>query len=118
MKRCAPPPDSAFSLPCSRSHHHCCSFDLIPLTSADLSRTRKRNGEGGGGGSEGRAYYPSSSALNYLNANNVRGRERGGCRQMMMGGRRRGETGKDSGGGLICRSSGVSGSSLVILKAS
>ncbi|KAK5851752.1 hypothetical protein PBY51_023280 [Eleginops maclovinus] len=27
---------------------------------------------------KGKAYYPSSSALNYLNANDVRGRERGG----------------------------------------
>lgn len=52
-------------------HHHCCSFDLIPLTSADLSR---RRGEEQG---QGKAYYPDSSALNYLNANDVRGRERG-----------------------------------------
>lgn len=27
-------------------------------------------------GGKGKAYYPSSSALNYLNANDVRGRDR------------------------------------------
>ncbi|KAK1884368.1 Histidinol-phosphate aminotransferase, partial [Dissostichus eleginoides] len=39
---------------------------------ADLSKMGERDG------GEGKAYYPSSSALNYLNANDVRGRERGG----------------------------------------
>lgn len=76
IKRYAPPPPPppwfSLSLPRSRSHHHCCSFDLIPLTSADLSKRGKRDG------GKGKAYYPSSSALNYLNANDVRGQERGG----------------------------------------
>lgn len=51
------------------SHHCCCSLDLIPLTSADLSTGVKA------GWTVGRmeAYYPSSSALNYLNANDREG---------------------------------------------
>lgn len=49
------------------------------------------------------AYYPSSSALNYLNANDVRGREVGGWRWgggsrkvMMVGGRHQGEMGRSA----------------------
>lgn len=78
-----PPPDTHarthtrfLSLRSRSSHHHCCSFDLIPLTSADLSK----RGEGGRGRMRREAYYPSSSALNYLNANDVRGRGREGRR--------------------------------------
>lgn len=69
---------------------------------------------------KGKAYYPSSSALNYLNANDVRGREGEEGRKMMMGGRHRGEMEKRartcwqqrtrrSRGGLICCSSGSPG---------
>ena len=139
IKRYAPPPpwSPPLSLPRSCSHHHCCSFDLIPLTSADLSkRRRKREGREG---MEGKAYYPSSSALNYLNANDVRGRERERARERererergkwWWGGRRaRGKWERESasvclagedktqqrGANLLLL--GVSGSSLVILRA-
>lgn len=86
---------------------------------------------------EGKAYYPSSSALNYLNANDVRGRG-GGEREERRGEENddgeedtRGEMGKRERAWSVCLAGedktqqrganllllGVSGSSLVILKA-
>lgn len=86
---------------------------------------------------KGKAYYPSSSALNYLNANDVRGRERE--REERRGGERKNDDGRKTprgdwereraresalagedktqqrGANLLLL--GVSGSSLVILKA-
>lgn len=77
---------------------------------------------------EGKAYYPSFSALNYLNANDVRGRKRGGQQENDAGWktlRGNGEENTDmsaADGGSVVEGAnvlllGVSRSSLVIQKA-
>lgn len=94
MERNTGPPSSPLH---HCSNHCCCSFDLIPLTSADLSKRGKLCWLARWMVGWMEAYYPSSSALNYLNANEREGKdndEGGGsgkvfCRQ-------------DRRGGLIC----------------
>lgn len=75
--------------------------------------------EGKEGWREGKAYYPSFSALNYLNANDVRGRAEGGGQETDDGRETLRENGRESEcvgsggwaveGGLICCCSGCPG---------
>lgn len=60
----------------------------------------------------GKAHYPSSSALNYLNANDVRGRERDrergeGSKKNTPGRRRRGGNGEENADVLAERGRGA-----------